>query len=94
MVKWFLIFLIPFQCQAVEQDKLLHFTASYGATVSGVYFFEKQLKVPKPYAQVFTSFLVLTAGAIKERFDDRFDVEDMKYNAMGIGGGCVFTWVF
>jgi hypothetical protein len=93
MIKYLLL-LLPLNCFALEQDKALHLTVSYGATVSGVYFFEKQLKVSNPDAQIFTSFLVITAGALKERYDEKFDVEDMKYNALGVATGCVFTWVF
>ena len=66
------------QANAIEQDKVKHFSVSYAASSVGLFALPKNLKWLAP---VFT----LALGAAKELTDDHFDNGDMVANGAGIG---------
>lgn len=86
-------FLLPQKSQAIEQDKLLHFSVAYGATLSGIMIYKK-LGVPDGWSQVLSAITVMSAGIVKENLDSQFDTGDIKANALGTVTGVAFTLIF
>lgn len=81
LVVYILLF-VSVSAQAIEQDKVKHFSVSYAASSVGLFALPKNIKWLAP---VFTLFL----GAAKELTDDHFDGNDMIANGAGVGSSIV-----
>ena len=74
------VFLVFFclQAKAIEQDKMLHFSVSYGLSYTGMHLLPDNKKYLAPA-------LVLVLGLFKELTDSGADGKDMIANTLGIG---------
>ena len=75
---------ISTKSQAIEQDKLLHFTTSYALTFTLSQLFQA-LGVEKGGANIGAGMTVLFAAGYKEFLDTPPDSADMIANGLGIG---------
>lgn len=83
------MFLLPLNVLAIEPDKRMHLEFSFflGAAFYSVY----EVYRPKREAYVLSILTVLAIGGAKELlYDDRPDIEDMRYNLIGAMAGPIF----
>ena len=66
------------KAQAIEQDKVLHFTLSYALSYTGMHLLPEDKKYLAP-------LFVLALGILKEVTDSTADGKDMIANTLGIG---------
>lgn len=77
-----LILSLSINANAVEDDKRKHFWAS-GAISSGIYLLMRSGGYKRIESYATAVVFSLAVGTVKELTDDKFDVKDMQYNAMG-----------
>lgn len=76
------VFLLGTTSNAVERDKLLHLSVSYGISYTGMQLLPDGYKWLSPV-------IALAIGAAKELSDQQFDRKDMLFNAIGVGASVI-----
>lgn len=78
----------------MENDKQLHYGASFGISAVSYISMTREHKITKPNAYWAAVGLTLGVGVLKEISDEKFDWTDMKWNLLGAMTGPLLVWTF